>query len=399
MQREDTDEPNSAVLSPNSNPKITPMNKKETVMKKRLSTLILALVLSFSISAPAFASEEKVSEKSLINNCCVWSELYQNGSQYKTSSWIQARSGNIPAGSVQVQAVMYGSRGEVRTSSLSMLTSAQGFFVADTPYRSVLKGSIYSQGILYFKDSTGAFTIHQTQSAVASNLPQTAATEEIDPIRVNAKGETYGSLLMAKTAAEYPDLIFAVGTEGQSGYLRREEFLAPDDRCGDVTYGGKHIALYDLEGQRIGNFSLAFSHPDTAEKDIKAVRSQLAAGSVEELRLMALADKFLVNGDYPVNAKGQTYGPNLLRDLLGYSPDLTPAVNDDGLAGYVRSVKEIPISAEEMEILSAATSEPLYDKDGNVIGIFEWHSAEPVQVVGRTVSEAREELANGLQSG
>lgn len=367
-------------------------------MKKRLSALILALALCFSVSAPALAHEENASEKSLVNNCSVWSELYQNGSCYKASTWIQARSGNIPAGSVQVQAVMYGSRGEVRTSGLSMPASAQGFYVANTPYRSVLKGSVYAQGILYCKDSAGKYTTHQTPKATAANLPQAAAAEDMEPIRVNAKGETYGSLLMAETAAEYPDLILAVGTEGQSGYLRREEFLAPDDHCSDVTYGSKYIALYDLESQRIGNFLLEFSHPDTAEKDVEAVRSQLVAGSAEELRLMALADKHLVNGDYPVNAKGQTYGPSLLRDLLGYSPDLTLAVNDDGLVGYVRCVKEIPVSAEEMKILSAATSEPLYDKDGNVIGIFEWYSGTPVQVIGKTVSEVREELANGPQS-
>lgn len=369
-------------------------------MKKKLSALILALTLCFSISASALAHEECVSETISVNNCRAWSELYQNGSLYKASTWVQAQSGSVPAEGVQIQSVMYGSRGEVRASSLSMPTSAQGFYVADTPYRSVLEGSVYSQGILYLKDSAGKYASCQTPKAAAASLPQTAAAEEIEPIRVNARGETYGSLLAAKSPAEYPDLISAVGTEGQSGYLRRGEFLAPDDRCGDIAcgYGARFLALYNLEGRRIGSFLLAFSYPDTAGKDMGAIRSQLAAGSGEERQLMALAEKHLVNGDYPVNAKGQTYGPSLLRELLGYSPDLTPAVNDDGLAGYVRCVKELPISAEEMEALREAASEPLYDRDGNVIGTLEWHSAEPVQVIGKTVEEVREALANGPQS-
>lgn len=149
-----------------------------------------------------------------------------------------------------------------------MPVSAQGFYMANTPYRSILKG------ILYCKDSAGTYTTHQTPKATAANLPQAAAAEEIEPIRVNAKGEAYG--------------------------------------------------------------------------------------------------------------------PDLLRNLLGYSPDLAPAVNDDGFVGYVRCVKEIPVSAEEMKILSAA-SDPLYDQDGNVIGIFELDTEMPVQVIGKTVSQVQED--------
>lgn len=367
-------------------------------MKKKLSALILALVLCLSISAPAFAYEESVSERLPIGNYEIWSELYKNGSQYKATTWVQAKSGNIPANGVQVQAILYDSIGEVKSSGLSMLTSAYSFHVADTPYRTIREGSAYSQGVVYIRDSSGDYIPHPTSKALESNLSRSVALENVEAIRVNSKGETYGSLLMAKTTAEYPDLIAAVGTEGQSGYLRRDDLIAADDRCGDTRYGGKIIHLYDLDGKVIGSFNVEFSHTDTAENDMATVRERLAAGSAEEQELMALADDVLVDGNYPVNAKGQTYGPSILRDLLGYSPDLTPAVNDDGLAGYVRCVKELPISAEEMAILNAATSEPLYDRDGNVIGTLGWYSEEPVQVIGKTITEVRSELASGQQS-
>lgn len=90
--------------------------------------------------------------------------------------------------------------------------------------------------------------------------------------------------------------------------------------------------------------------------------------------------KFLVNGQYPVNSKGETYGSNYFARELG-SPDLISAYNDDDQEGY--------IAREEDNYLKFATSEegwaytnwceenniggwliPLYDKEHNEIGTF-----------------------------
>ena len=72
-------------------------------------------------------------------------------------------------------------------------------------------------------------------------------------------------------------------------------------------------------------------------------------------------------------------------------------MNQDGVAGYVQGRKEVPISAEEMAVLSAATSEPLYDQNGNVIGTFEWAKSEPVQVIGKTIPQVKHELGTSIQ--
>ena len=127
------------------------------------------------------------------------------------------------------------------------------------------------------------------------------------------------------------------------------------------------------------------------------MKAQLASGTAEEQKLWAYADEILVDGNYPVNANGQTYGPEILRELVGYTPDLILAVNQDGVAGYVQGRKEVPISAEEMAVLSAATSEPLYDQNGNVIGTFEWAKSEPVQVIGKTIPQVKHELGTSIQ--
>ncbi len=80
-----------------------------------------------------------------------------------------------------------------------------------------------------------------------------------------------------------------------------------------------------------------------------------------------IADQWLVDGDYPKNDKGETYGPEILFDVLGYMPDLIAATATNGQDGYLRS--------SEMDALLSSTdhqrySLPVYDLNGNVIGEF-----------------------------
>lgn len=83
----------------------------------------------------------------------------------------------------------------------------------------------------------------------------------------------------------------------------------------------------------------------------------------------------LVNGEYPKNSGGESYGSDLLAGYVGYEPELT-AVN----GGYIRE-SEVPgasvKSPEEARAYMAWRSEnpgpyaiPLYDAEGTVIGSF-----------------------------
>lgn len=83
--------------------------------------------------------------------------------------------------------------------------------------------------------------------------------------------------------------------------------------------------------------------------------------------LQELAKEWLVNGDYPKNAKGETYGPESLESIVGYPPDLIAAAATNGQEGYLRR-------SELAEYLSSDSPQdnslPVYDLDGNVIGEF-----------------------------
>ena len=90
---------------------------------------------------------------------------------------------------------------------------------------------------------------------------------------------------------------------------------------------------------------------------------------VEPDQLMEeLAEKWLVDGDYPKNDKGETYGPEILFDVVGHMPDLISTTATNGRDGYLRN--------SELEALLSSFDEqrsnklPVYDLEGNVIGEF-----------------------------
>lgn len=372
-------------------------------MKKKLSALILALVLCFSISAPAFAKEIAESSKWPAygngRDYEIWSSLYEDQGRYSAAAWIKSSDNrSIPVDQVQAQAFVKDGTGNVVKSSLATLSSPYYFLEVQTKYAYFTGTQISGWGILHVMQDNGEFTPFYTPTLTASNASRSLSpNSEGDTLPVTSHGETYGSLSTMSESEQHPDLVAAIGTEGQSGYVRYEDLVSADERAFDSSYGGKYIPLFNLAGDRIGNFFIEFTHPDIVGKDIETVNAELADSTAQNPDLWALADKILVDGKYPVNANGQTYAPEILREVVGYSPDLTPVINEDGLAGYVRCVKELPISAEEMAILNAATSEPLYDRDGNVIGTLGWYSEEPVQVIGKTITEVRSELASGQQ--
>lgn len=93
--------------------------------------------------------------------------------------------------------------------------------------------------------------------------------------------------------------------------------------------------------------------------------------------LQHLAEQWLVDGDYPKNSKGETYGPDTLELLLGYRPDLIAAGATNGAEGYIRrtDMEEFErLLLEDFTAISASGKPyvvPVYDLEGNVIGEFE----------------------------
>lgn len=81
-----------------------------------------------------------------------------------------------------------------------------------------------------------------------------------------------------------------------------------------------------------------------------------------------MAEQWLVDGDYPKNDKGETYGPEILFDIVGHMPDLITATATNGQDGYLRNseLEDLLFSADEQ----SSNKLPVYDLEGNVIGEF-----------------------------
>lgn len=90
-----------------------------------------------------------------------------------------------------------------------------------------------------------------------------------------------------------------------------------------------------------------------------------------------------VAAGYPVNSKGETYGPDMPELYGGFSPDLILAEGTKGETGYVRSSdldcnypggvnnpEEALAYMEWLKTQPATRYVPLYDSEGNVIGQF-----------------------------
>ena len=152
--------------------------------------------------------------------------------------------------------------------------------------------------------------------------------------------------------------IFEKGSsfELASGQKVPSSILYEDELGGGTTYlPVRNIAeLFDVSitwDSETGTISIGEKHISTdAEKF-----------------LQDLAEQWLINGDYPKNIKGETYGPELLFDVVGYMPDLISTTASNGQDGYLRNseLEEFLASPDAQD-----NSLPVYDLNGNVIGEF-----------------------------
>ena len=115
-------------------------------------------------------------------------------------------------------------------------------------------------------------------------------------------------------------------------------------------------------------------------------------GALDELD-KKVAEKHLVNGDYPKNSKGESYGPEQLANYVGYAPDLLYVPEEgDHPVGYYRQ-SERTAAETKMEGLSKDACPhtigiPLYDTKGNVIGEYQIGCSGHIAGSGMSIEDA-----------
>lgn len=170
------------------------------------------------------------------------------------------------------------------------------------------------------------------------------------------------------------------------GPKEREALL--DDLCQDYDLGRQDFVIH-IDGE-----------DDSEVVEVRRYDAQLEALGAERL----------VNGDWPRNSRGESYGPECLKEITGSEPDLVSAEGIDGTLGYIRRSDmwdsrfgiRTPEDAEAyMAFITAvgAYTIPLYNAEGEVIGEFpvsggtpnaqelEWMLREHQQRLGLTDEE------------
>ena len=128
-------------------------------------------------------------------------------------------------------------------------------------------------------------------------------------------------------------------------------------------------AAYGLQGE---DFVIHINFQDGSEV-VEVYRSAT--------RLSELAAAHLVDGRWPLNGSGESYGPDCLREITGTEPDLTAAVGTDGTCGYIRrsdmwdralgcSTPEEAKAYTEFITALGGYDIPLYNAEGQAVGRF-----------------------------
>lgn len=137
----------------------------------------------------------------------------------------------------------------------------------------------------------------------------------------------------------------------------------------------------------------------TQYADGSQVNSPYYQQQLDQILDEANAQGILINGQYPRNSSGETYGPDGggiygLSAAVGEAPSLTAAVGTNGEHGYIRRSDErfVPHDLPADQCPHTFTI-PLYDSEGTVIGEFSLSCGGHVSTAGKSIDEVNAEIA------
>ena len=420
--------------------KTRPLNRPASLAARVLS-LALALVMCAALCTAAFASESKTAAvpvpppvpttwteyKSPVTSITGagtykyqgYTALYGKGRRYRAAAWIQPVSGRAPGGYMGAKVELYEEDGAMLDrTDMVYNTGTDSFAVAVINNHVQSFNGVFSRGKYICNPGKGpksgslekTETVFFTQYGLTGEPPRLEDQLQNGRYPVNEQGKTYGSALLEDVVGTLPDLIAVVGTTGQSGYVKREDMQDPAVRTLAEAKaamanrpGSRTIPMYNLEGEAIGRFAISSGIAKIpAGSTLKNAQAMIAAGTVARDASQLVEHKELINGDFPRNSKGETYGNNHMMNELGRTPDLQAAVGEGSIEGYIRSEEEdTPQFDTPEEQIAWQESQPpfhfipLYDFQGKEIGKFRIDSGTVRFPAGTTLEQAKAIVAAG----
>lgn len=354
---------------------------------RRYKAIATVMCMALAVTANAVEYDSSISRYYGTGNCSytAYSALYADGgSRYRAATWVETMNGgNVAAGNMGANGRLYSASGTLlKDTGMMYNTSSYYFQVASISTAKSSPSGAYSWGEvdLYNGDHFVSDTLNKTEIVGAAR----ALAYQLDDgnYPVSDKGKTYGSALLSEIVGHEPDLISAVGTDGQAGYVKYEDVKKPEIKNPSeaVSYMQDRqetytVPLYDLQEEVIGEFEIGCAMDVTGyslEEAKEMVNLGERAGSV-----LSVEQTSLINGNFPKNVRGETYGTALMAEVVGEMPDLQAAIGTNDQEGYVRTSDlshpkfETPQDALEWQKTQPDSYYiPLYDFQGNEIGSF-----------------------------
>lgn len=348
-----------------------------------------------------------------------YTALYSKGRRYRAAAWVQPVSGSVPGGYMGAKVELYEENGTMLDrTDMVYNTSADSFTAAVINNPVISLNGVYSRGKytcnLGRSSKSGSLgkteTVFFTQYGLTGEPPRLEDQLQNGRYPINEQGKTYGSALLEDVVGVLPDLIAVVGTTGQHGFVKREDMQDPVVRTLAEAKaamanrpGSRMIPMYNLEGEAIGKFAISSGIAKiSAGCTLENAQTMVAAGTAAKDDSQLVEQTTLINGDFPRNSKGETYGNVYMVNELGREPDLQAAVGEDGIEGYIRNDEiETPKFDTIEEQLAYQKSQPpfwfipLYDFQGNEIGQFRVSNGSVSMPKGTTLEQARALVAAG----
>lgn len=360
--------------------------------KKRLPALFLALTLALSLTAPAFAAIETQSYRSYYSvggiNYEAWTCLYQDSADvFRACTWVMNRAyTNLPDDYMGLSCEMYNANGDIYAKEQMRHNVGGIYFYSNLTSEARVKlGPVYASGTVCLYDKyTGQHVqyrmpVASSQCTATTSDAQRAYTDDVikelsDTLTADGgypsskSGKTYGSIMLSSMVGETPDLISAVGEDGQEGYVLATDLYPEMNGRGDPgAYAAQlahtkdarsDIPLYDLDENVIGSFHIQVpSEDEEIPPEIQRTINEIEARQA----MPASSD-----------------GPHFNFDLM----EVIPAKGTQGEDGYIHrsdfpgahlrrnTMEEVRRYEEYMDTLPPYVPIPLYDENGEVIGSF-----------------------------
>lgn len=240
--------------------------------KRRISIILaLALVICMALSLPASA-ETYISSapKTITYGGVSYTVKITAVSRPSGTCGIQADfqvSQQVQAGTFGVRPRMYTGAGALYGTGDWMYNPAptSGIMFLTGTGQTFTSGLYYAQCDVHIFDAPASryllYSSNRTPNFYCPSLSK-ALEMEIEPMQVNQNGETYGSSYYSDSTETTPDLILAIGTNGEEGYIKRIDFeesnnITIEQVLEGVEFEDKAIPLYEADGTTvIGEFNI-----------------------------------------------------------------------------------------------------------------------------------------------